>query len=135
MFDEDNNTEEYDKKYNKKFEEITRNFLKGKNNPFLDVGELDKDIRSTYDKMKDFLKKELQDSKHNKKIFDVNPVIKKKFMEPDIDDDGPNIYMDRPPAKRAKVFDTRNENLKNVHVDEGNNVISTTVVVNSSRKE
>lgn len=128
MFDEDNNTEEYNFNYEKRYENIGRNLLSE------DMGDVDKDVRKTFSKLKGFLEDEY---KGRKAKVHMEPFREKKFIEPDIDDDAPDIGH-YPPAKRMKTDDIlidEDTYISNQQPKLPSNVVSAMVSVNASRKE
>ncbi|KAB0800211.1 hypothetical protein PPYR_05951 [Photinus pyralis] len=122
ILDEDNNTEEYSYiNYEKRYE--GHNLING------DSGDIDSDVRKTFERLKDFLEEELNDRKAKKASF-----MERKFIEPDIDDYVPKIGIDEdeyPPAKKKKVDEL-------LQVDRNFNAgqqVSATLSVNASKKE
>lgn len=147
MFDEDNNTEDfgiskYIHSYDKYENTGQKNYLAKDNPKTLEPHDLDRDVRDTYAKVKNFFQQEFDSL-----IFDYDSYGKlnnkyqseKKFIEPDIDDGGPDIIHDCSPAKRMKVVDANDNIIFNNCIPKADaassNVVSATVAVNSSRKE
>lgn len=148
LFDEDNNTGDFSiskliNNYDKKYENIDQNFLsKDGTKSLLETGELDKDVRSTFIKVKNFLQREYDDLKYD---FDFNRKLnvkrpsERKFIEPDIDDIGPDIDHGCTPAKKIKTMDPTEKIVDCIpsipKSSSPSNVVSATIAVNSSRKE
>ncbi|KAF2882900.1 hypothetical protein ILUMI_23286 [Ignelater luminosus] len=145
MFDEDNNTEDFGiSKYihsYDKYENTGQNYLGKDNAKTLEPHDLDRDVRDTYAKVRNFFQQEFDSLR-----FDYDSYGKlnnkyqseKKFIEPDIDDGGPDIIHECSPAKRMKVVDANDNIIFNNCIpksDSASNVVSATVAVNSSRKE
>ncbi|KAF5276703.1 hypothetical protein FQA39_LY06507 [Lamprigera yunnana] len=129
IFDEDNNTEEYNFNYDKRYDSIPRSLLSEESS------DVDKDVRKTFKKLKGFLEEDFNEinSKLHMKHF-----AERKFIEPDIDDVAPDLSDGYPPVKRIKINEISIDGNYYNNIEQPkttSNVVSTTVSVNASRKE
>ncbi|KAK5639056.1 hypothetical protein RI129_011548 [Pyrocoelia pectoralis] len=125
ILDEDNNTEEYNYiNYEKRYE--GHNLING------DVGDIDGDVRKTFERLKDFLEEGLNERKARKASF-----MERKFIEPDIDDYVPKIDIDDeyPPAKKKKMEELLQGSRNFISGQQQISHVSATLSVNASKKE